>query len=128
MRHIIFFVWVISIAFIVFGCLETALAQETQEPAKESGQTPWLSLRAVRRMKLDIQSVTNDIKNGINYLKEKAKEQIRKGEEGIKERARERLKEEARESKESFFKQIRWGIDKARQGIIKIKDFFVNLF
>jgi len=124
MRSII---WIILINFIVFGCFETALAQQGQEESQqgqEESQTPWVSLKAVRQMKLDIQSVVKDTKNGINYLKEKAKEKVRQGRKGIVAQLKEGLKDYGR----SFFEQIKWGIDKLKQGSLKIKDFFVNLF
>lgn len=120
MQKTIIYIGIISISFIIFGCFETALAQEAQEP----DQTPWASLKALRQMKQDVQSITKDVKNGINYLKGKAQEKVSQGKKGIREQLKDGLKDYGR----SFSTQIKWGIDKVKEGVNKIKYFFVNLF
>ena len=124
MRYFTFSIKIILITFIIFGCFETAFAQETQKPAKAAGQGPWVSIKAVRQMKLEIQSITNDIKNGANYLKERAKEKVRQEGKGMREQFKEGLKDYGH----SFSTQIKWGIDKVKQGGLRIKDFLLSYF
>lgn len=117
----------IGIILIILTCypLRSGFAQETQEATNQLWSAKIVNF--VEKVKQRAQVLlAKEIEEGVNYFKKKAQEKKERVGKSIKEEAREELNK----YKESFLEQIkfRWGINKIKQGINWIGNFFKNLF